>query len=113
MHEKYYYLIAAGASFRALPLVSNLPDELLDFADSIPRMSGTGPPNQIEKKFQEDLHWLDNKAKKQASVDTLPRQFSLNGQRNNLDKLKNILTIFFYCKQVCNYPISDMIYFFR
>ncbi len=98
------YLIGAGASFGTLPLVSNLPAELLDFADSIPKMSETEPPDQIEKKLQEDFHWLGNEAKKQASIDTLARQFSLNGQRNNLNKLKNILTIFFYYKQVCNYP---------
>lgn len=98
------YLIGAGASFGTLPLVNELATELQTFGSSISQLSGTQPPNQMEKKMQDDFLWLSRETNKQASIDTLARQFSLNGQKDNLKKLKNVLTILFYYKQVCNYP---------
>jgi hypothetical protein len=63
------YLIGAGASFRALPLVSNLRDELLDFADSIPKMSETGPPNKSKKNSRKTFTgWATKQKSRPAST---------------------------------------------
>ena len=98
MLKNITYLIGAGASHGVLPLVKDLPADLRTFIES----NGVTGPEQ--SKFKKDFLWLAKEAAKQASIDTLARQYSISGQNENLRKLKNIVTVFFYFKQACSYP---------
>lgn len=112
------YLLGAGASYNALPIVEKIPIALEKFAydfnpqnykDSKSEFIITGQreniiskylnknPNQkLESivRFYEDIVWLKDEAENHTSIDTFAKKLFL--QRNNdLKKLKLILSCFF------------------
>lgn len=105
------YLIGAGASLEVLPLVSNLPKALADFAAeiSIERISNSanffltdeGYKNRAEciEIIYQDYSELVQTLKQMASFDTLAKKLTIQKSQIQLEKIKALLTAFFLYKQ--------------
>ncbi len=122
MADNFLYILGAGASCEAVPLVKDFPDRLAEFAQELEAVPPTknsrpvavysGSPkfplfdheelNPVEKliagegrqKFVEALRWLAKEAGHHASVDTLAKKFFLRGDQPSLKKLKAVLSAF-------------------
>jgi len=116
------YLLGAGASFNALPIVDKIPQELQNFADEFkPVLNFDLVYNSHEEKnivtsflekfnynrdskefwtksaeqFYNDINWLNREAKNHTSIDTLAKKLFLRRDEKKLNKLKSILSCFF------------------
>ena len=117
------YLLGAGASFEALPIVDQIPNKLQAFANAFRinnfeftvlneqksniaekhlfRFSSKeDQKREYEKirKFHEDILWLEQESKKHTSIDTFAKKLYLQGN-TDLKKLKYILSCFFIYEQ--------------
>jgi hypothetical protein len=124
MGDEFLYILGAGASCEAVPLVREFPRELATFANELElvppyanfpgQMSNMGPPlfdhedlNPIEqfiagdgrKRFVAALKWLATEASKHASVDTLAKKFYLKNDHRSLKKLKAVLSSYLIVRQ--------------
>ena len=125
MAESFLYILGAGASCEAVPLVKDFPNSLDEFADELEGVkehpgagsygtAGAGlslfdhvPVDPTEKliagegrqAFVEALKWLANEAGHHASVDTLAKKFYLKGDDSSLRKLKAVLSAFLIVRQ--------------
>ena len=129
MDDTFLYILGAGASCEAVPLVKGFPKSLAEFADElelvrpasnspthgiisgvVPNFSlfdHEEPLNPVEqfiagegrKSFVEALRWLATEADCHASVDTLAKKFFLKGDHRNLGKLKAVLSAFLIARQ--------------
>ena len=97
------YLIGAGASCQALPLVKDIPERLKNFKNVCKRYD-LGDENNIQEtdrnKFVKDLDWLIEECINHASIDTFAKKLYLAGQEEELLKLKIILNKFFVAEQL-------------
>ncbi|WP_179337317.1 hypothetical protein [Winogradskyella ludwigii] len=121
------YLLGAGASFEALPIVNKIPGRLEVFASQFKLSSLNylllhkqksniaekyllninSPKIQEEKfntikQFHGDILWLKNESEKHTSIDTFAKKLYLQGG-NDLKKLKYILSCFFLYEQTLNF----------
>jgi hypothetical protein len=113
---KITYLLGAGASYNALPIVnqmySRMTDTILWFETSSFRalstltanghIIGPNPNNNLRiKKILTDLKWLQEQCntEKNFSIDTFARKLDLSGNKNDYIKLKNILSLYFTLEQ--------------
>ncbi|MBC2844068.1 hypothetical protein [Winogradskyella flava] len=124
------YLLGAGASYEALPIVNQIEDRLLLFSElfkptmiDIPNGSkffqpiSSNPSNaylsdfefrsdafhdkyKLIEKVYEDIIWLHDESKNQSSIDTLAKKLFLQKDYKNLKRLKIIMSCFFYYCQV-------------
>jgi hypothetical protein len=124
MSDNFLYILGAGASCEAVPLVKDFPDWLAELANVLnnvvpnPPVAGQSwlpssthflhrkPGSQAQfisiqgrDKFVEALRWLSREARDHASVDTLAKKFFLKGDQSNLKKLKAVLSSFFIVTQ--------------
>jgi hypothetical protein len=108
------YLIGAGASCQALPIVSDMASEI---AECINWLDQQYKHHRIINRFStvdakkflnviEDLDWLRKicDTKRNFSVDTYARKLSLSGKKDEYVKLKNILSFYFTVEQKRNPP---------
>jgi len=124
------YLLGAGASYDALPIVNQIEERLLRFSkllepsgiDEI-NSSAFFQPNSgnisnkylstfkfksddfiqkynLIKKVHSEIIWLYNESKNQSSIDTLAKKLYLQKDYKNLKKLKVIMSCFFYYCQI-------------
>lgn len=121
------YLLGAGASFDALPIVKKIPDRLeffsnqfriYDFKKVINNREEiniackhlllfNSPSDQIReyekiKNFYDDIIWLKNESQQHSSIDTFAKKLYLQ-KDSNLKKLKYLLSCFFLYEQVFNF----------
>src|SRR5208283_2371734 len=114
--SKITYLLGAGASCNALPLVNNFKDRLKSFFNKdiwgalqirfqIEKTSAHElfPYNgQYGKDFMESVSWLINVADKHASIDTYAKKLFVrndNDALKELNKLKSTLSCYFLLEQ--------------
>jgi len=114
MDGKVTYLLGAGASKNALPLIKDFPERLDRFmADCIGILSFN--PNKekmitqrdVERRkaienhrIISDLKWLLENVKKHASIDTYAKKLFVTGRTEELKKLKMLLILFFAHEQI-------------
>ena len=116
MDGKVTYLLGAGASKNALPLVKEFPERLEKFMtdcmeilsfdpnkDKIIRMSDNEKRKAIQNHLIiSDLKWLLEKVKKHASIDTYAKKLFVTESTQELYKLKMLLILFFAYEQINN-----------
>lgn len=121
------YLLGAGASFDALPIVEKIPERLASFASQFKiydfekvikdkQQSNIAEKHLFRfdnldaqrreyekiKKFYEDIIWLKVESKNHSSIDTFAKKLYLKND-SNLKKLKYILSCFFLYEQTRNF----------
>ena len=134
------YLIGAGASANAIPIVSFINtriEELLSKIDSYKiiahikdsRRSLLLPNTQkleesvLESNYHNivdeiigDLTWLSTASKEHSTIDTLAKKYYLTGDFTSLDRLKKSLITFFTLEQYLfwpSHPNEEEGYFFK
>lgn len=122
------YLIGAGASFHALPIVEKIPERLEAFAEQFKMpdfdyvLSNESDGNmalsylkkfdfrddklrEYEKiaAFYNNILWLKKESFNHSSIDTFAKKLFLSKNYNDLRKLKFILSCFFLYEQTYNF----------
>jgi hypothetical protein len=110
-NTKITYLLGAGASALALPVVADMPHRMLvvlnylketpDYvinASAITNDHIRGIHGQ-QQGFYKDFEWLIENTKKHASVDTFAKKLFITKKRSDLLRLKALLTIYFILEQ--------------
>lgn len=107
MATKVTYVLGAGASFEAVPVVAKVPERLKRFANiwddgrveetalSVFEAHSVKEPKSALESFKRDIIRLSNKISTRNSFDSLAREFWLNDNAQELSLLKNILSAFF------------------
>ena len=118
------YLIGAGASANALPIVNQLPhklDEFIgwlkgdfryalseqDFYEDI-EFSTPKTKFEIQQEFFDGLEWLLGECRNHSSIDTFAKKLWLGKKYEALAKLKCLFSIYFICEQ--NQRSADLRY---
>ncbi|GGD15961.1 hypothetical protein [Hyunsoonleella pacifica] len=124
MAKNITYLLGAGASFNALPLVEDIPRRLEGFSyafhinnfdHTIKHQQKSNIAEQhlfrfktideqkIEfekiKNFHRDILWLKDESRNHTSIDTFAKKLYLQENTSDLKKLKYILSCFFIYEQ--------------
>ena len=115
--NKIVYLLGAGASANALPIVSNFPDRIETLSNYLSgRVSEIGDEETVEKvtsslsrknhllNIISGLRALSEQSRKSASIDTLAKKLYLKGNVEKLDSLKLLLSVFLHLEQILNLP---------
>lgn len=114
MSEKQFtYLIGAGASAQAIPVINKFDSELLEFAMYIERFEfkedffNIEPkietkPSELKENFVKKVNWLAEECKLHSSIDTFARKLFLANRIAELETLKCIVSEFLLIKQIRN-----------
>jgi hypothetical protein len=101
VRQKITYLFGAGASIKAVPIVSGFTKGLYELWDTYNRLNLNGigitlTTSELStlKRLLEDIKWLHEMSKKFYSIDTLAKQLYLTNNIIDLDKLKKTLSIY-------------------
>jgi hypothetical protein len=104
MADNFLYILGAGASCEAVPLVRDFPKSLADFAKQLSNCGSLFEKDKPEvlanalydwqQEFIKALKWLATEADQNGSVDTSAKKFFLKGDLQNLKKLKAVLSSF-------------------
>lgn len=107
------YLIGAGASAKALPIVKEMAkrmeETLAKIMDPIFQLSnepfinsnfGSTTKYAVQKELIEDFKWLLNNVQKHASIDTFAKKLYLKGERADLIKLKATFSAYITFEQI-------------
>src|SRR5436190_11371807 len=121
------YLLGAGASAQAIPIVKAMPDEIERVIkmfinknnlivneskevigsyvqdNAIIGIEETQPVTAELKAIVEDLEWLHEQSLLHSSVDTAAKKFFILGDSARLNRLKRSLAIFFLLLQSPNF----------
>jgi hypothetical protein len=107
------YLLGAGASYNALPIVNQINSRLEDFQNKTIRMPNIGLPNfftkygdemvdewgpsksEIMNDLGKSVRWLIDENSKHFSIDTFAKKLYLQEDFQNLHRLKITLSCFF------------------
>lgn len=116
---KITYLIGAGASAKALPIVKGTQetmgmfDALQVYADKLEKNIGALVPQRREyaTAMANDLRWLADQTKKFGTPDTYAKYLYLK-EPKKLDKLKRALAFFFMGRQLIDNCLDDRILIF-
>jgi hypothetical protein len=118
MENVFLYFLGAGASCNALPLASQFVDRLASLArdiESSELVNGRGEPGtSIEyppwsakrDRFLGALKWLADETSRHYSVDTFAKKLFLRRDRQNLKKLKAVVSAFLIIEQSRKYVDS-------
>jgi hypothetical protein len=90
------YLLGAGASCNAVPLVKGIPKELELFNDTLQRKVNTHNKYPI---FKEHLNWLQQEASSHDTIDTFAKKLFLTNKLTELKRLKAVLSAYFIWRQ--------------
>ncbi len=109
------YLIGAGASAKALPIVKEMPkriEEVLKIIkDSSYQLSnepfennyyGEQTKYKIQKDLIEDFNWLLTNSQKHASIDTFAKKLHLKEEYLDLRRLKATFSAYLTIEQILN-----------
>jgi len=99
--HQFTYLLGAGASAEALPVVANFPAKLESFKG---RLSSSTPfhnpePGSTQERLLNDLTGLINNVKFAASADTQAKRHYLQRQERKYSDLKMLLSLFFLVEE--------------
>ncbi len=109
-NNQFTYLIGAGASALAIPVIQSFAKELENFANDIDSIIieedsyhdtfGIGSkPSELKGNFVKDVKWLAKECAVHSSVDTFARKLYLANRFKELIKLKAIVSEFLLTKQ--------------
>lgn len=111
--DKITYLLGAGASKEALPIVRELPGHLSKFYDEMKqdkfRLSENSQftklklnksKGQIQREFYESIIWLIKEVEHHSSVDTFAKKLYTNRDHVSLLRLKAVLSFYFIYSQI-------------
>jgi len=114
MKPKVVYILGAGASANALPMVSQIPGRLgahlklleaptfqerfTSLFDTEPRLSF----NQVLDQYQTDIRHLQKMADVHESIDTYAKKLFLKGAKDELFRMKVALSMFLAYEQAKN-----------
>lgn len=112
--NKVTYIIGAGASAEALPLVKSNPDFKIEgLPDAFRRVGDQLENENIKAEFKEtvsnlkkDLYWLAGKSELFNTVDTFAKYCYLQ-EKDNLILIKKILAIYFTIDQIINKKLDN------
>ncbi|MFN8285975.1 MAG: hypothetical protein U0V74_04435 [Chitinophagales bacterium] len=105
---KVTYLLGAGASAEALPVVSQFNEHLNEFktfitdwinAEQTLRNEHENIPNSLTKQFIDTLNEIIAQERKHYSIDTYAKKLMLSGKEKEYKKLKSILICYFLFEQ--------------
>lgn len=106
------YLLGAGASAEALPPVVKIPERIEEVISLIKEKKFVIIPENLnyspelyfpgEKDLIEDLNWLKNKSSLHSSVDTFAKKLFLQDEKEELKRLKIILSVFLTVCELSN-----------
>lgn len=103
---KIVYLIGAGASAHALPIVSKIPEKLEEVISDVERLKKLVDlsENKLEKIDYaiDDLVWLKNESSKHASIDTFAKKLYVKKRFEDINRLKSSTGLFFSILQTKN-----------
>jgi hypothetical protein len=98
------YLLGAGASANAVPVVNALSKEIQFMIDEINQpgfedaLKGYGtltvPFKNVIKSLEEDLIWLMSKEKEHATIDTYAKKLTIRKDLTKLNRLKIVFSLF-------------------
>ncbi len=109
---EFTYLIGAGASAQTIPITKDFPKQLYDFAEKIKSHEITIDkpidPNNDESRYSKvrerlysDIRWLAKECNSHASIDTFAKKLYLSDRKEELIKLKGIVSEFLiYVQQI-------------
>jgi hypothetical protein len=99
------YLFGAGASVNAIPivkgLVTSMKEELNDLINPVifsPVLEMNSNPfitKELFDNFISDYTWVVNSSEKHQSIDTFAKKLFIQGEFEDLKKLKTIMSIYF------------------
>ncbi|MES0491251.1 MAG: hypothetical protein ABUK01_14750 [Leptospirales bacterium] len=109
-NEHFTYLLGAGASCNALPLVSNMGEKLRFFIAWFKDLYAVQQPlsgkpgisrqlNDIEKEFITSLKWLEKECGNNTSIDTYAKKLYHQGDFDRYNRLKATLSCYFMIEQ--------------
>ncbi|MEO9954123.1 hypothetical protein [Nonlabens sp.] len=104
--KKITYLFGAGASYNAVPILNSLSYKMYSVADKLEkevnRVQNSGndiidysPFRTIVSEFCKDLRSLADKSNEYGTIDTYAKKLDLNEEKEELTKLKFLVSIFF------------------
>lgn len=103
------YLLGAGASYHALPLVKDMPERMREHLQLLNNLvipqkdfnknSWIRTSSELLKQYTTELNNYINILEKQASFDTYAKKLFIKGDLKALHKLKSHLAIFFIIEQ--------------
>jgi hypothetical protein len=109
------YLIGAGASRHALPLVKDFPARmeqflrifenhsyLLSTSEQFEKVGTNISKRDLQNQFIDDLKWLKNACVGHASIDTFAKKLFIKKKYKELKKLKIALSAYLVCEQALN-----------
>ena len=96
--QKITYLLGAGASAEVLPVIKNFTKELLEVADEFQNNPDFGILDNEKHILCNDFRWLAENSAKFMTPDNFAKFLYLTN-RNELKKLKKVLSFFFILKQ--------------
>ncbi|MEQ9262933.1 MAG: hypothetical protein RLP14_07230 [Owenweeksia sp.] len=93
------YLLGAGASANAIPVVSQMEARLIEMSRIITSIDAN---NATLKEIREELRWLAKHHKKYYSIDTAAKIFYHKEGRNSesLRRLKKVVSLYFVLEQI-------------
>jgi len=119
--NKVTYLLGAGASCKALPMVKDFPERLSRFNDDVlwpavtkayvtagrpfPEEYVLWPRGPFAKELAESLEWLGKEAERHASIDTYAKKLFIRNDteaKEYLYKLKTTLSCYLLLEQSLN-----------
>jgi hypothetical protein len=95
--KKITYLLGAGASYNALPLVKELPNELDNMMQDIIKYDKAY--SETKSIFGETKKII-NEIKEHYSIDTLARKYRLVEDTKSYQRIKNIIAVLIIYKQL-------------
>lgn len=111
MNKTLLYIFGAGASSQALPLANQLADRLLSFAADLKTINPSNIQRDTDTSFDKllwggtreafvkALQWLGSESKRHVSVDTYAKKLFFKHDKQNLKKLKTILSAYLVVEQ--------------
>lgn len=109
------YLIGAGASVGAIPIVNellpNISSFIAEFKSLVTNYEISPIPNNIQiikspsellDEMEEDVKWLLSEAFKYSTIDTLAKKLFLRNEIDDYNRLKSILNIYLGFRQSTN-----------
>jgi hypothetical protein len=107
MREKIVYLLGAGASYHAIPVVSGMSTRLTAFLDFfkhnrhlMPEMDAAFCDSLGETKIFELIPDLFKEINESYSIDTVARKLYLQGNKVKLDLIKGLISAFITWEQI-------------
>lgn len=103
---KIVYLIGAGASAHALPIVSKIPEKLEEVIEDLVNLRSI--EGMIENEIElinyaiDDLIWLKSESANHASIDTFAKKLFVKNRVTELTRLKSSTGLFFSMLQTKN-----------